>query len=87
MTASTCKSSAFIAWTSECFARNGDGKALGFDREVMTLDEVSFVYWKQSAHLTMSSLFSPGTIRGSKEPQASQKSKLPMATIFHFSEN
>jgi hypothetical protein len=29
----------------------------------------------------MSSLFSPGTIRGKSEPQESQKSRLPIATM------
>lgn len=68
-------------WTSECFDRSAEGNALGLDFEVITLDEVSFVYWKQSSHLIMSSWFFPGTTRGSKEPQTSQKRRLPIATI------
>jgi len=70
-----------MACTSECFARSADGKALGLEREVMTLEDVSLVYWRQSSHLTMLSVFSPGTFRGNSEPHASQNSKLPIATI------
>ena len=81
ITASTCKFSASMLCTSECFDRRADGKALALDVEVMTLDEVSMVYWKQSSHLTRSSLFWPGTMRGRSDPQASQKSKLPIATM------
>lgn len=81
MTASTCKSSALMFCTSECFDLSAEGNALGLEIEVMTLDEVSLVYWKQSSHLTISFWFWPGTIRGKREPQESQKRRLAIATI------
>jgi hypothetical protein len=66
-------------------ARNGDGKALYFDFEIIFFVDVSLVCWKQSSHFIISSSASPGLTRGSKEPHVSQKSSAPMATILNFS--